>query len=160
MANSAKTEPRLFHLLHLSHRAVFRAADKALSNRYGISAAQHGALMYLGENEGSSMSALAAAISLKPAATSGLVDRMVKNGFIERRIAPEDARSFRLYLKPSARQILSDSKVLIAESNRMLLDGYSSDDRKKIADFLTTIAKRAHAFAEENSMIAKEEIND
>jgi len=148
-------EPRLFHLLHLSHRAVFRAADRALTKRFGITAAQQAALMFLAENEGASMSALASAVSLKPAATSGLVDRMEKNGFLQRRAAPTDGRSFELYLNPVGRQIVSDSKSLIEESNRLLLDGFDAETRKTIAEFLQTITERADAFQDQNKMEIK-----
>jgi DNA-binding MarR family transcriptional regulator len=151
MAMPESLEPRIFHLLHLSHRAVFRAADKVLSRRFGITAAQHGALMYLAENEGTSMSALAAAISLKGAATSGLVDRMEKNGFVERRAAPTDGRSFELFLSPAGREIITESKALIQNSNSHILEGYSRADRAQFADFLTTITKRANAFAAADS---------
>jgi len=143
-------EPRLFHLLHLSHRAVFRAADRALSGRFGITAAQHAALMYLAGKEGASMSALATAISLKPAATSGLIDRMEKNGFLERRPAPRDGRSFELFLKPAGKRIVGDSKALIEESNRFLLEGYDREARAEIANFLEKITERANAFGEQD----------
>lgn len=142
---SKVTEPRLFHLLHLSHRAVFRAADRALSSRFGITAAQHAALMYLAQREGASMSELAAAISLKAAATSGLIDRMEKKELLERRPAAKDGRSFELFLKPAGRLIVQDSKTLIEESNRALLEGFDDQKRSDIADFLKTITARANA---------------
>jgi len=150
-------EPRLFHLLHLCHRAVFRAADRMLTSRYGITAAQHAALMFLGEREGASMSALASAVSLKPAAVSGLVDRMEKNGFLERRPAPNDGRSFELYLKPSGRQIVEESRALIEDSNRYLLEGVDESTQWQIAEFLEKLSRRADAFDGEYRVSNKEE---
>ena len=150
-------EPRLFHLLHLSHRAVFRAADRALTSRYGITAAQHAALMFLAEHEGASMSALAAAVSLKPAAISGLVDRMEKNGFLERRSAPADGRSFELYLHAAGRDIVKESKALIEESNRYLLDGFDRETLRQVAGFLEKITARAEAYGGESKIENKEQ---
>jgi len=138
--------PRLFHLLHLSHRAVFRAADRMIAMRFGVTAAQHGALMYVRENEGASMGALARALGLKGAATSGLVDRMEQKGLMERRRAISDGRSFELFLKPQGRHIVETSQSLIKESNAKLLEGFTAADQALIADFLETLAKRADAF--------------
>jgi len=140
------SRPRLFHLLHLSHRAVFRAADRALSARYGVTAAQQGALMFLAENEGASMGALADAVGLKGAATSGLVDRMEKKDLISRRRASEDGRSFALFLNPAGHEVVQASRSLIKESNQTLLEGYNISEQKILADFLATIIKRADAF--------------
>lgn len=148
--------PRLFHLLHLCHRAVFRAADRALTSRFGITAAQHAALMFLSEQEGASMGALAAAVSLKPAAVSGLIDRMEKNGFLERRVAPKDGRSFELYLRPPGRHIVTESKALIEESNRYLLEGIDGETREQIAYFLEKITVRAEAYDGEGIIKNKE----
>ena len=142
-------DPRLFHMLHLCHRAVFRAADRALTSRFGITAAQHAALMFLAEQEGASMSALAAAVGLKPAAVSGLIDRMEKNGFLERCAAAKDRRSFELFLKPAGRDIVKESKVLIEESNRYLLEGIDDETREQIADFLEKVTVRAEAYSGE-----------
>jgi len=149
--------PRLFHLLHLSHRAVFRAADRILAARHGITAAQQGALMYLAEKEGASMSALAGAVGLKAAATSGLVDRMEQKGLVERRRAAEDGRSFKLYLSPAGYEIVTASRAIIQESNSVLLEGYSPSEQAQMADFLETIIKRADAF---NPLENKQELNN
>jgi len=91
------------------------------------------------------MSELAAAISLKAAATSGLIDRMEKKELLERRPAAKDGRSFELFLKPAGRLIVQDSKTLIEESNRALLEGFDDQKRSDIADFLKTITARANA---------------
>jgi len=146
------TNPRIFHLLHRSHRAVFRAADKALLARFGITAAQQAALMFLARNEGVTMSALAVAVGLKAAATSGLVDRMERNGFLERRVAPLDGRSFLLFLKPAGKQIVDDSKALITESNQQILKGFSQEECNQISEFLETVIKRANTLSGEKEI--------
>lgn len=154
------TEPRIFHLLHLSHRAVFRAADQALNQRFGVTAAQQAALMFLGEKDAASMSELAAALGLKAAATSGLVDRMEKNGFLERRTAPDDGRSYRLYLLEKGRALLKDSKQLVKDSNDALLEGFDEATRKQVATFLETIIERADAVAKTDAMQTKGKDNE
>ncbi|PCI61773.1 MAG: hypothetical protein COB37_07915 [Kordiimonadales bacterium] len=140
------SNPRIFHLLHLSHKALFRAADKSLVSRFGITAAQHGALMYVGENEGSPMSAMARALGLRAAAASTLVDRMEKKGLMERKTDPQDGRAFALHLKPQGRGILNETGSLIPQLNAALLEGYTTEERRLFAGFFKNIIERANEF--------------
>jgi DNA-binding MarR family transcriptional regulator len=141
-------QPRIFHLLHLAHRAVFRAADKVLASKHGISAAQQGVLLYLSENEGASMGALAEAVGLKPAATSGLVDRMAANNLLQRRRSAADKRSFTLHLLPAGSALVNQGKQLIQAANSDLLKGYSPEETQFIANFLEKVILRANAQSE------------
>lgn len=134
---------RLFHLIHLAHRALFRAADRVLVARYGITAAQNALLMFLDKEEGASMGAAAEALGLKHAAMSGLVDRMEKKGLIARRASPTDGRSTTLALCDAGRAIVTESHQLITATNSRLLDGFSSDEQKIIERFLRTVAETA-----------------
>ena len=140
------SNPRIFHLLHLSHKALFRAADKSLVSRFGITAAQHGALMYVGENEGSLMSGMARALGLRAAAASTLVDRMEKKDLMERRADPQDGRAFALHLKPQGRGILNETRSLIPQLNEALLEGYTTTERQLFSVFFKNIIERANEF--------------
>ena len=139
-------EPRVFHLLHLSYKAIFRAADRVLMSRYGISAAQNAMLLYLLKHEGATMGQVAVALGLKNAATSGLVDRMEKKDLLERRPSASDGRAYELYLLKYGRDIAEQSKSVIRASNERMLEGFSDDERALIAGFLEKIIERANSF--------------
>lgn len=139
-------DPRIFHLLHLSHRAIFRAADRVLMDRFGITAGQNAVLLYLHKHEGAMMGAVAAALGLKNAATSGLVDRMEQKDLVERRPSTSDGRAYELYLKPYGRDIAEQSKAIIKASNDYLLEGLDDGKRDTITNFLETIIERAENF--------------
>ena len=145
------SEPKLFHLLHMSHRAIFRAADRILMERFDITAAQNAMLLYLNKNDGATMSAVAAALGLKNAATSGLVDRMAKKRLVERRANARDGRVFELHLLPAGRDIVEQSRPLITASNERMMEGFSKEERTLIAGFLETVIERADAFGAGNS---------
>ncbi|UTW58060.1 MarR family transcriptional regulator [Kordiimonas sp. SCSIO 12603] len=135
---------RLFHLLHKSHRAIFRLADKMLEEKYGISSTQHVVLLALNEKDGLPIGELATVIGLKAAATSGLVDRMEQKDLLERKRADEDRRSFIVCLKEAGKSIVQESKSMIAEANSQLLDGYSEEEQALISKFLETTIERAN----------------
>ncbi|SDE53539.1 MarR family winged helix-turn-helix transcriptional regulator [Kordiimonas lacus] len=140
------SRPKIFHLIHMAHRALFRAADRLLAERHDITAAQNALLLYLEKNEGASMSAVAAAIGLKNAATSGLVDRMEHKELIARRPSAQDRRSFELVLLPKGRAIARESHTLIHATNDHLLDGFTEAEQATIARFLETVMTKSDAF--------------
>ena len=139
-------EPRVFHLLHLGYKAIFRAADRVLMTRYGISAAQNAVLLYLLKHEGATMGQVAISLGLKNAATSGLVDRMEKNDLVERRPSASDGRAYELYLRPYGRDTVEKSKSVIRQSNERLLEGFTEEERALMSRFFETIIERAEDF--------------
>ncbi len=145
---------RLFHLIHLAHRALFRAADRVLLANYGITAAQNALLMFLDNQEGASMGAAAEALGLKHAAMSGLVDRMEKKGLIERRASPTDGRSTILSLCVAGRDIVDQSHTLITVTNNRLLAGFSVADQRVIERFLRTVAETADTIDTAEAVVA------
>ncbi len=135
---------RLFHSINLAHRALFRAADHALKTRYGITAAQHGVLLFLEKNRGVSSIELAEAVGLKRAATSGLVDRMEAKGLIERRPSETDKRSLALSLTEKGQTILMETKPMLKQANAGLLAGFSDEEQNMIARALKTVEAKAN----------------
>lgn len=138
--------PQIFRLMHQAHRALFRAADRTLSMRFDITAAQHGVLLYLAERDGASMGEIAGAIGLKSAATSGLIDRMQKKRLVDRQPSAFDGRSYIVHLLPHGEEIVAASKALIVEANIKLLDGFSDAQLGEFAGLLQTLKVRADAF--------------
>jgi DNA-binding MarR family transcriptional regulator len=124
---------------------LFRAADRALKTRYGITTAQHGALLFLEKNSGVSSIELAEAVGLKRAATSGLVDRMEAKGLIERRPSENDKRSLALSLSPKGQAILIDTKPMLKQVNADLLAGFNTEEQAIIARALKAIEAKANA---------------
>ena len=76
------------------------------ARHFGISRAQWGVLVRLDRSEGLKQSELAEILDLQPISLTRLLDRLAKNGLIERRPDPNDRRANRLYLTPAARPLL------------------------------------------------------
>lgn len=138
--------PKIFHMLHLAHRALFRAADRTVMARYGITAAQNSLLLYLLKNEGVRMSVAAEAIGLKNAALSGLVDRMERKGLLKREVSENDGRSYRLSTCQAGRDIAEQSQSLIRAANDDLMHGFSVEEQATITKFLEQVVDRADRY--------------
>ncbi len=136
---------RLFHLLHKSHRALFRLVDRTLEEKFDISSTQHAVLLALAENDGLPIGELASLVGIKAAATSGLIDRMADKKLLERKRSKNDGRSYKVYLLPTGADVVVDSKPLIKEANAKLLNGFSEADQLLISKFFETIINRANS---------------
>ena len=92
-----------FRFLRLHRRAsIAIAADlRAL----GLSIPQFDLLSTLTEREGLSQQELAQRLYVTKGNVSGLLDRMVEAGLVERRATPDDRRSNALHLTPKGRSL-------------------------------------------------------
>lgn len=70
----------------------------------GLSIAQFDALTVLAENRGITQQTLAGRLYVTKGNVSGLTDRLVEAGFVERRAIPGDRRSHALFITPAGEE--------------------------------------------------------
>ena len=73
---------------------------------------------------------------------SGLVDRTVEAGLIEKRGDPEDGRAWRLWLTASGRRALVRAKAGAAELNARLMEGFSDAEIDVVARWLASVQQK------------------
>ena len=108
----------------------------------GVTAAQSGLLFVLGQRDGVLMGEAGAALDLGPPGISGLVDRMTAATLIERRADPDDGRAWRLWLTPTGRAAMAQSKAGLVEVNARLTEGFTEAEIDVVARWLTTMQTR------------------
>ncbi len=99
MAIARPTHRRLFAVFDHAYGRLSRQAGAVLSD-IAVKPAQATALIYLGYHNGCQISELAQGIGSGNAAVTGLVDRMVKTGLVERRKLDSDGRGKTVHLTP------------------------------------------------------------
>lgn len=92
-----------FRFLRLHQRA--HAAMTRRLKSIGLSVAQFDLLSTLTESEGISQRDLAERLYVTKGNVSGLVDRLVEAGLVDRRAIPEDRRSYALHLTAEGRRL-------------------------------------------------------
>ncbi|MEM9121760.1 MAG: MarR family transcriptional regulator, partial [Pseudomonadota bacterium] len=97
------SEPKLLHLLHVSHEGVYKAIDKHLKATYGLSSTQHGILFVLEKQGALTTTELSEILAINKSAVSALGDRLVEAGFALREANPNDRRSAFLALTDRGR---------------------------------------------------------
>ncbi len=129
---SQHSSPKLFHLLHRTHQALFRASGKMLGDELGISTSQSAVLLYLKRADNATMGDLAQAVGLTITSASGLIDRMEQKQFVTRQRSKSDRRIIQLSLTKTGRQILSKAEPLVRAANAAMLEKIGSDDHVEI----------------------------
>lgn len=135
--------PRIFHLMQLAHRALFRAADQVLQRDVGISAVQQGALFVVSQTDPCHPSDIARALDLNKSAVTTLVARLEKAGLVTRKGDPADGRAQLICLSAKGAETIRRSLPLTQKENAALLAGFSGDEIAVIERFLNQVISRS-----------------
>src|SRR5579871_4030873 len=140
MRNNSTSRPdrRLIFLLNVAQRRVQRHVT-ALTKDGGVTSAQSGLLFVLGRRDGALMGEAGAALDLGMPGISGLAERMVEAGLIEKRADPEDGRASRLWLTVAGRRALARTKANVADLNARLTEGFTEAEIDVVARWLSHV---------------------
>ncbi|MCE2029690.1 MarR family winged helix-turn-helix transcriptional regulator [Sessilibacter corallicola] len=134
-------EKRLFTLINAAQHRMFKFADLECENRLGLTVTQSAALMFIAKNEGCQQKALANATGLNQSAVTGLINRMKKNGLIERKACAEDGRASMLYLSEKGRLKLPEIFPLVGELNDKLTANFTDKEIDIVTRFLNNVIR-------------------
>jgi DNA-binding MarR family transcriptional regulator len=127
-------------LLNRAARSMKRGLEARLAD-YGITATQYVVLALLAKTDGLSQTQLGNRLSFDNPTITGVIDRMERDGLVERRRTSGDRRVFNIFLSDRARAILTDINSIAHEVNERALESYSSREKAVLISMLTTIWK-------------------
>jgi DNA-binding MarR family transcriptional regulator len=144
---------RLFWLLDRARTALRTRLETLVQERTGVSAAQIGALFYLGasrpdasdgsESPGYRPGELAAALGLTAAAATGLLDRMEAAGLAQRRADARDGRASTIVLTAAGRRAAERARPIVRALQDELSAGFDEHELATVSRFLRTAIERA-----------------
>lgn len=97
------------------------------------------------------ISTLASHLHVGLPAASGLVDRLVENGYLERNVDPDDRRHQLVTLSAAGRRLVERLHELSTERFGDLLPGLSLDELRGLRIGVAALEREASAIAEEAS---------
>ena len=136
----ATLEKSVGFLLNRAARSMKRGLEARLAE-YGITATQYVVLALLSRKDGLSQTQLGNRLSFDNPTVTGVIDRMERDGLVERRRTPDDRRVINLFLSDKARTILTDINTIAEEVNTRALEPYGSKEKAALISMLTTIWK-------------------
>jgi DNA-binding MarR family transcriptional regulator len=120
---------------------------ESLADQIGVTITQAKVLVFLGRYEGTTQVRLADACDTDPMTLVRVLDRMEREGLLERRADPNDRRVYRVYLRPAAEPIISEINRIGDKARGEALAGLSNEERLQLLTMLEVIQKNLNALA-------------
>jgi MarR family transcriptional regulator, transcriptional regulator for hemolysin len=102
----------------------------------GMTFTQCKVLVFLSRNEGATQAKLAETSDTEPMTLVRVLDRMERDGWIERRPDPADRRAHRLYLLPASNPVLAEILRIGEKARNEALAGLSGEQREQMMEML------------------------
>jgi DNA-binding MarR family transcriptional regulator len=132
----------------MQHVARWRQVDMA---DVDVTMLQARCLLLVALHPSMSISTLASHLHVGLPAASGLVDRLVENGYLERNVDPDDRRHQLVTLSAGGRRLVERLHELSSERFGDLLPGLSLDELRGLRIGVAALEREAGAIAEEAS---------
>ena len=133
---------RYIYLLNSAQKRLSRHIERHVSNTAGISATQAGALFVIRAQDGALSGEVASALDIAPSAMTGLADRMVKSGLIDRRVDGQDKRSYRLWLTEAGLEAALLATTELGPLNATLTEEFTDKELEVVSRWLTAVRQR------------------
>jgi DNA-binding MarR family transcriptional regulator len=133
------TSQQLFFRLNLAQRVLMKSVDKEIQEKIGVSATQVAALMYLIQHDGCLLVDLSRELLQTKSAITTLVERMERNGFIQKMPSLKDKRASQLFLASKGKDKLKQALPLVASYNQSIMELFRPDELEIVLRFLNII---------------------
>lgn len=120
----------------------------------GMSLTQCKVLVYLSRNEGTTQARLAELSDTDPMTLVRVLDRMERDGWIERRADPADRRAYRLFRKPASDAVLTEITRIAEKARGEGLAGLSAEQRQQMVEMLEHVRRNLVALLPANDVPA------
>jgi MarR family transcriptional regulator, organic hydroperoxide resistance regulator len=138
---------RLIHRM-LIGQARLDAIRESIAARIGVSGTQYHMLMsvlHLQGTAGVSIGALADYLEVTGPHVTGIVGKLVREGFVRKAANPNDGRGVLVKLTPTGRKKLLQAFEFIAAVNDRLFDGVGREEYRAVASFHARFIRNTQA---------------
>ena len=108
-------------LLHRASQIAENAFERRIGSRLGLTARQYAVLRAITTKEGLSHTAIVEATGIDHSTIGEMIPRMLERGWLQRRRARDDARTYAVRLTPSGKQALTAADPASRESEEAVL---------------------------------------
>lgn len=129
------SEQRISTLIKTASQLFIRLANKRL-RQYDIPHAYTPFLLLLSEEDGQTQAALHRKIGIEQPTAVRTLDRMERDGFIQRRHCQQDRRATNIFLTTKAKRLLQHVLICADEINEIATTGLSKSEAKILSELL------------------------
>ncbi|MGI5920823.1 MAG: MarR family winged helix-turn-helix transcriptional regulator [Syntrophomonadaceae bacterium] len=128
--------------IYFSMRAATKKIDKTISDRLqslGISIPQSFILSNLLKADGLTLKEIGEKCLIDSSSMTVLIDKLEKEGLVERRLDNRDRRAIRIFITDKGRQTASEVVEIGSEVNNLLFDLIGEENQKEFLHGLSNI---------------------
>ncbi|MGB9002195.1 MAG: MarR family transcriptional regulator [Nitrosotalea sp.] len=133
-------------LIFLTSKSMEGAAEYEIKSKLGLTSSQWKIILALNLFDGLSQRELADKIYVDGSTLVPVIDKMEKNGLLERKPDPKDRRNNRLYLTKKSESIVDSIIEIILQLRKMFYKGLSKNDLELMRPRLKKIVDNADRF--------------
>lgn len=133
-------EAQMSFELHSAAHLLRRNFDRR-AKEHGLSRSRWQVLWHLAREEGQKQAELAERMDVAPISLARQIDKLQREGLVERRPDPEDRRCFRIYLTAEAEPALEILRGLAKQTRSQALAGFAADEITQLQALLVRLKK-------------------
>jgi MarR family transcriptional regulator, organic hydroperoxide resistance regulator len=130
----------VFRALGNAVRTIRSRVDRTLQNS-GLRLGQYQVLRHLWDEDGLTPREIASRLDVEMPTITRTVQRMVRDGLVQRRAHPDDARSVRIYLTKRGVDLRPALAEIIGEQTEHAMRGFLPHERTVFVEMLDRIAE-------------------
>ena len=138
MTSSLDPDVNVGFLIHDVSR-MMRAWFDGRAQELGLTRAQWRVLVHLAGREGLNQSSLADILELDTVTLGRHIDRLERDGWLERRSDPTDRRAWCLYLTAASRPTLGKMEAVAVDTIAVAMEDIAEDERTRFTNVLMRI---------------------
>ncbi len=139
MAKSSSAENGSFGALVRDVSRLIRKRFERKATSVGLTQSQWSVISTLMQHEGINQASLAELMEIEPITLVGLLDRLERAGWVERRHDPSDRRVRLLYLTRQVDPVLEKMESIKSEVRKEVFAGVSAQDQRHLLQVLQQI---------------------
>lgn len=132
-------EASLGYLLNRAARVMAQALGRRLE-RHGVAIGQWAVLLFLYERDGRTQAELSRVVAIEPPTMVRTIERMVRDGLVQRRPDPRDRRAVRIHLTPRALavrdELFAEARAVNAEAEAAVGPGEADTLKRALRGIL------------------------
>ncbi len=132
----------LYRLLNRAQHEARKHLDALFYAQLGVTSIQLAALLYIADHPNCLLGDLSDGLSLNNPAITGLIGRIEKKSLICKQRSPHDGRATLVNLTAAGRNLVDRSADLVAQTNRLFIEGFSPAELAIVERYFETLIVR------------------
>lgn len=98
-------------------------------------------LKIINENPGSTQRYIANKVGIKPSTLNVMINRLSKNGLVEKKQDPNDSKSSNIYITQKGKEMVAKAEAIFLKTKKIQYEGFSPKEQEEFKTYVRRITK-------------------